>query len=251
MVASFCKTREIPKLMARNIRRHFRHFYEKKSAIDEAQIFNELSSNLRNEVSAYLIEELMGSESFFMGLSPTLWPYVLPLLRPMTFERLEKVCTQGEDASDMYVVLTGVLRAETVVPMETFPRVRHVLTGQTVNIMHLLGVWTKCPETVVAREMTETYALSDNDFAGLFISDADQHNLDELRALEVKKFRMDKFTAAPTKFGQPLYVCSSLPILAVRCLGLYTCIYMLYCLSCQVFEMFLVGRPEGRPGLHT
>jgi hypothetical protein len=216
MVASFCEAREIPKDMARNIRRHFRHFYEKKSAIDETQIFNELSSNLRKEVSAFIVEELMGSESFFMSLSPTLWPFVLPLLRPTSFEPLEKVCAQGEDASDMYVVLSGVLKAKTVVPMEVLPRVRHVLTGQTVNILHAVGVWNKCPETVVAREMTETYALSDNDFVGLFSTDTERENLNEMRALEVKKFRMDRISTAPTKFGKPLYVFFLITLLLIR-----------------------------------
>jgi hypothetical protein len=184
----------------------FFRFYEKKSAIDESKIFNDLSSNLRKEVSAYLVEELMGSESFFMSLSPTLWPFLLPLLRPMSFEQDEHVCVQGEDASDAYVVLTGVLRAETMVPQEALPRVRHVLTGQTVNILHAMGVWNKCTETVVAREATETYALSDNDFVGLFASDTDRENLDDMRTIEAKKFRMDKLLPTPTKFGKPLCV---------------------------------------------
>ena len=68
------KVREFPQDMARRIRRHFRHFYSKKSAIDESKILGELSSSLRKEVSGWLIKELMGDESIFMTMGPTLWP---------------------------------------------------------------------------------------------------------------------------------------------------------------------------------
>ena len=68
------KVREFPDDMARRIRRHFRHFYSKKSAIDESKILSELSSSLRKEVSGYLITNLMGEESIFMTMGASLWP---------------------------------------------------------------------------------------------------------------------------------------------------------------------------------
>ena len=52
------------------------------------------------QVSEFLVAELLGPESFFKSLSPTLWPRLLPLLRPMRFEPGEKVCLQGDECSD-------------------------------------------------------------------------------------------------------------------------------------------------------
>eukprot|EP00613_Pedinella_sp_CCMP2098_P027486 CAMPEP_0171704558 /NCGR_PEP_ID=MMETSP0991-20121206/12726_1 /TAXON_ID=483369 /ORGANISM="non described non described, Strain CCMP2098" /LENGTH=141 /DNA_ID=CAMNT_0012294041 /DNA_START=160 /DNA_END=581 /DNA_ORIENTATION=+ len=84
MVMSFCETRQFSVKLGRRIRRHFRKFYEKKSmsAINEVKIFSELSIPLRKEVSAYLIESLMGTDSFFGKMSPHLWPFLIPMLRP-------------------------------------------------------------------------------------------------------------------------------------------------------------------------
>jgi len=100
-VSSFVVIKAFPHKMGRRIRRHFRHFYSLKSAIDESKIFSELSTSLRREVSEYLITELMGRESFFMTLSPTFWPRLLPLLRPMGIAHHEMLCQQGEECTDM------------------------------------------------------------------------------------------------------------------------------------------------------
>jgi hypothetical protein len=95
-VASFVEVRQFPEGLGRRIRRHFRHFYSLKSAIDETKIFTDLSAALRKEVSAYLVVELMGRESFFMTIPNNLWSLLLPLLRPMRFEQGEVICTQDE-----------------------------------------------------------------------------------------------------------------------------------------------------------
>ena len=100
-VASFVVNRGFPEGLGRRIRRHFRHFYSLKSAIDESKIFSELSTSLRKEVSAYLVSDLMGQESFFMSMSPVLWPRLLPLLRPMRFEKDELICRQDEECTEM------------------------------------------------------------------------------------------------------------------------------------------------------
>jgi len=100
-VSSFVVIKAFPYKMGRRIRRHFRHFYSLKSAIDESKIFSELSTSLRKEVSAYLVSDLMGQESFFMSMSPVLWPRLLPLLRPMRFEKDELICRQDEECTEM------------------------------------------------------------------------------------------------------------------------------------------------------
>ena len=49
-VSSFVMNRNFPASLGRRVRRHFRHFYSHKSAIDEKKIFRELSATLRKEV---------------------------------------------------------------------------------------------------------------------------------------------------------------------------------------------------------
>ena len=106
-VSSFVKTRRFPDDLGRRVRRHFRHFYSMKSAIDETKIFSELSTSLRKEVSAYLVSELMGDVELFRNMSPVLLPRLLPLLRPMRFETDEQVCEQGEQCSEVSFFLSS------------------------------------------------------------------------------------------------------------------------------------------------
>ena len=162
-----------------------------KSAIDESKIFGELSTTLRREVSSYLLVELMGDFCLFHSMSPVLWPRLLPLLRPMRFEAGELVCAQGEDCTEMYVMLTGCMRGTTTLSAATkktrfttaqssSPHFdvacedegdcsRRILTGDSVNILCALGIWNRCIETVVAESsLCECYTICKADFAGLF-----------------------------------------------------------------------------------
>jgi len=217
-VASFVAVRQFPENMAKRIRRHFRHFYSLKSAIDESKIFSELSSSLRKEVSAYLINELMGRESVFLTMSPTLWPRLLPLLRPMGFEKDEIVCAQGDECTEMYVVLVGTLvgvtkdRESEAFPIpdeerDPFgPRMRHIITGGSVNVLHVLGLWHECVETVTAEVAVESYAVSEIDFASLFPNEntnSPDPEIQKLRKRESSNFKMIPYEGAP--YGKPLY----------------------------------------------
>jgi len=205
-VASFVEMRAFPNDMARRIRRHFRHFYSLKSAIDESKIFSELSSSLRRDVSEYLIRDLMGDNSIFMTMSPTMWPSLLPLLRPMRFELGEVVCEEGEECTEMYVVLQGRIvastRGEDGEP-SMWPRV--ITTGGNVNVLHVLGVWEVCIETAYANLGTETYAVSARDFQGLFSAKADRAAFERMQRQECRRYVFDRtFPDAPTSFGRPL-----------------------------------------------
>jgi hypothetical protein len=203
-VTSFVEVRQFPDALGRRIRRHFRHFYSLKSAIDESKIFSELSTTLRREVSAYLVSELMGADSFFSTMPPMLWPRLLPLLRPTRFEKTELVAVQGEECAEMYVLLGGQMTGELVAPNEFVPRVRHITPGGSVNVLAVLGVWTKCVESVVCDTEVEAYAVVSADFRALFTADSDVLAFEKMQRNESRNFKMDTaYLEAP--FGQPLY----------------------------------------------
>ena len=95
-VASFVERKNFPEHLGRRIRRHFRHVYSLKTAIDENKIFTELSTSLRAEVSDYLLEKNLWQVTLFRSMSRTLWPRLLPQLRPVHFDREDLLCSQGE-----------------------------------------------------------------------------------------------------------------------------------------------------------
>jgi len=95
-------------------------------------------------VSQFLVLEIMGSESFFMTISASLWPRLLPLLQPMTFEAHERVCMQGEDCDEMHVVISGILTGSSFVDGATEPAVHRTMTkGDSVNVLCMLEIWYK------------------------------------------------------------------------------------------------------------
>jgi hypothetical protein len=51
--------------------------------------------------------------SLFRMLPQAYWSRMLPVLRPCLFNGGEVVCTQGDDTSDMYIILSGACRAFT------------------------------------------------------------------------------------------------------------------------------------------
>eukprot|EP00614_Pseudopedinella_elastica_P009436 CAMPEP_0172599062 /NCGR_PEP_ID=MMETSP1068-20121228/19154_1 /TAXON_ID=35684 /ORGANISM="Pseudopedinella elastica, Strain CCMP716" /LENGTH=747 /DNA_ID=CAMNT_0013399195 /DNA_START=167 /DNA_END=2406 /DNA_ORIENTATION=+ len=205
-VASFVEQRKFPEGLGRRIRRHFRHFYSLKSAVDEVKIFGELSTALRKEVSSFLVKEAMGSDSFFVMMPQVLWPRLLPMLRPMRFEKDEVVCMQGEECTEMYVVLAGTLRGENHVrgePKDT-PRHRHVMNGGTVNVLCCLKVWSYCVETVTATVPVESYAVTAKDFVSLFTSETDLASFRHMQIRECQNFKMDT-SDTRSEFGRPVY----------------------------------------------
>jgi len=205
-VAAFVTIRKFPEILGRRIRRHFRHFYRIKSAIDETRIFSDLSTSLRKEVSQFLVSELMGDRSFFTKLPTTLWPKILPLLRPMSFEGDEIVCVQGEACSEMLVLLTGTMIGVTKVGGESLPRKRHITAGDSINVLRVLSIWSECVETITAKSVCQSYAISSDDFASLFQSDADKATFAKLQVKEVGNYKMNEnYPGAPTAAGKPLH----------------------------------------------
>lgn len=114
-VSSFVQNRQFPQVLGRRIRRHFRQFYSHKSAIDERKIFGEMSSALRRDVSSYIVSVRMSDVKLFQSMNPKLWPRLFPLLNPTHFELGEHVCTQGEESSEMFIILDGSLSGQTLI----------------------------------------------------------------------------------------------------------------------------------------
>jgi len=206
-VASFVALRQFPTPLARKIRRHFRHFYSRKSAIDESKIFSELSTKLRKVVSLYLVNEILGEDSFFQRVNESLWPKMLPLLRPMSFEPDEEVCERNQDATEMYVVISGTFIGELQVDGEDDVRERHILKGDSVNTLHVLKIWNRCIETVTSKSSGETYAISEQDFSSLYTTEADKKAFKKLGGRELRKFKSVASNGSPLGRTPLYYAC--------------------------------------------
>jgi len=72
---------------------------------------------------------------------------LLPLLQPMTIEANERLCKQGEECEEMYVVITGSMTGFSHsgdVDAEKEPTVKRRMTkGDSINVLCLLEIWYK------------------------------------------------------------------------------------------------------------
>jgi hypothetical protein len=98
---------------------------------------------------------------------------------------------------------------------------RHLGKGDSVNVLCVLKIWNRSVETVVAETSVEAYAVSADDFYGLFNHDneIDRLTFDDMCAHELQSYRMDSSQPAPTSYGVPLYTtfsCVSVTVVAAR-----------------------------------
>ena len=95
--------------------------------------------------------------------------------------RKKVLCSQGEDVTEMFVIISGCFQGVTWFEGggggrkgggagEREHKTRRILHSNCVNVLSALGVWHNAVETVTAETPGETYALTHIDFAGLFTS---------------------------------------------------------------------------------
>jgi len=141
MVASYVKIKRFPDQLGRRVRRYFRHFFETKTAIDEERILTDLPTGLRDEVSTFLVSDLMSNVTLFKDLGPVSWSRILPLLRPCRFEAGDLICSQGDPCTESFILLEGSCRAVTVVDPSLFSETM-MLGGHVSNRASPPGVST-------------------------------------------------------------------------------------------------------------
>jgi len=234
-ISSYVTHRQFPPSLGRKLRLYFRHYYTKKMAIDESQILTYLSAGLREEVTDYVMSTLMEEVALFRLLPASYWPHVLPLLRPCRFSAGEVLCTQGGDATEMYVILGGEctetslhgsLSPNTNSSEELEPpsdskntnrnhsrtshsrskqvvSTRPIGVGDVVNPLAALGVWPKAVGTVISNEVTEAYAVVAKGFQALFTGDEARLKQIQGRVVFVEYVAMAD-TRAPTCWGVPV-----------------------------------------------
>lgn len=105
--------RKFPRKLSRQLRKHFRELYDTKVSVNEEAILLEMSSDLRVEVSKYLVSELMEVVMPFRDMSSLQWAKVLPLLTPHVFTHGDVLCWQGDYCAESIIVVDGELEGFT------------------------------------------------------------------------------------------------------------------------------------------
>jgi hypothetical protein len=68
-VTSYMKKRKFPKVLFRKMRKYYKHYFEQRTALNESEILDDLSSQLRMEVALFLIHDIVYNIDLFHDLT--------------------------------------------------------------------------------------------------------------------------------------------------------------------------------------
>ena len=105
----FATNRNFPIGLLRRVRRYYRYYYATKTAINERDILQPLSKQLRDDVANFLCTEVIGGIDLFDNIDRDKWAEMLPYLKPSEFERGQIITVKGQKCTEMYMVLQGRL----------------------------------------------------------------------------------------------------------------------------------------------
>ena len=108
-ILAYMKLRNFPKPLARRVRNYYKHYYERKTALNERHILDELSSSLRADVSKFLIDTLFVHVTIFYNISMDFQARMFSELRPQQIQASETMHHVGDIGRELYIVCKGTL----------------------------------------------------------------------------------------------------------------------------------------------
>ncbi|KOO26352.1 cyclic nucleotide-binding protein [Chrysochromulina tobinii] len=189
--------------LAVRFKKHYKFYYQKKSAFDELALLDGLSPSLRNEVTSFVLRMTLGNLPLFKDLTPEFQMDVFPLIRNVSYVKGEVVFKRGEPSRALFFLLSGevlVYTSACVVPIAKYTPIAEItLMRDSSNVEVMRTVFNGClgesvltgrrrSVTMVASGPTEMLLLTKQGILDLF-----DKNYKSARSLvEMVKVTMDK-----------------------------------------------------------
>jgi CRP-like cAMP-binding protein len=202
-VKEYVTWRSLPRGLAVRFKKHYKFYYQKKSAFDELALLDGLSPSLRNEVTSFVLRMTLGNLPLFKDLTPEFQMDVFPLIRNVSYVKGEVVFKRGEPSRALFFLLSGevlVYTSACVVPIAKYtPTAEITLMRDSSNVEVMRTVFNGClgesvltgrrrSVTMVASGPTEMLLLTKQGILDLF-----DKNYKSARSLvEMVKVTMDK-----------------------------------------------------------
>jgi voltage-gated potassium channel len=106
-VKSYMVSRNLPRDLQQRIKQYYKHYMHAKTAMNEKTIMTELSTVLRYEVAAHLVEEIIYKVPIFQGRDPHVIAQLVVILKPCTCAPGDTIIEVGEAGRDMYIIVKG------------------------------------------------------------------------------------------------------------------------------------------------
>jgi CRP-like cAMP-binding protein len=136
-ISAWCDHQEFPRVLRRRVRRYFKLYFADKSALDDKAIMEDLSQELRSEITEYLIHPLVRNHMMFESLPSPVISKLVHVLERNTYEARAEIVTEDEHCTAMYVLISGqatltaAARARALTPGDSFEAIILGLTKRS------------------------------------------------------------------------------------------------------------------------
>jgi len=167
LVSAWIDHHDFPKLLRTTIRRYFRDHLAKKSAAGEAEIYDDLSPSLREDVCKYLIKDEVIHNPVFDGLPISTIVRMQKILHTVTWDEGRSICQAGESGSTMYMIISGKVSKQ--MP-GCLPNVHENILGHGDSFGEelIFGLTEKYLYTTMPLAETTMYMILEEDFHDCF-----------------------------------------------------------------------------------
>ena len=202
-VKEYVTWRSLPRGLAVRFKKHYKFYYQKKSAFDELALLDGLSPSLRNEVTSFVLRMTLGSLPLFKDLTPEFQMDVFPLIRNVSYLKGEVVFKRGEPSRALFFLLSGevlVYSSACVMPIARYtPTAEITLMRDSTNVEVMRTIFNGClgesvltgrrrSVTMVAAGPTEMLLLTKQGILDLF----DKNYKSASSLVEMVKVTLDK-----------------------------------------------------------
>ena len=200
-VTSYMQVRRFPMELAYRVRKHFKHTMNEKTALDERQILQELSTKLRREVCLYLVNDIVYTVDLFDQLNPETFANVVINLKPMQCAPGDNIFHKGDYGHEMYIVVSGKMICRLGKKAGDTTKDKVLKPGDYFGELSAFDLQSKRTCSIDALVFSELYTLSREDLYAQF--HRQPHVMDKMRtaALEhARKSYVDLYGSKKKKF---------------------------------------------------
>merc|ERR1712232_657142 len=180
---------EVPLILRRRIRNHFKESLASRTAIDDSSIVSDLSPELRADAAFFLIHDRVRCNPMFFDLPNSALANLVGIVKKTNTHVNERIVSYGDPGTAMYVLVDGFARfdygsmwtpvKETPTSPSSGPsgRFQQLNVGQSFGEEIVFGLAETYMYTIVAIKASTFHSISEDGFKDQFRNMPDLHEL--------------------------------------------------------------------------
>jgi len=195
---------ELPRKLVRRVRRHYKTLLTDRTAMDDSEILEELSPELRLEVSKTIVNDDVRYNLLFEDLPSTALALLIPILQTTSVEAHELVVGENEPGVAMFIIVSG--HANISVLGDAAVK-RSLGPGDSWGEEVVLGLEQRYDYTVTATSKMTLHMIPEKAFFDCFMTWPDM--VENMRANYLKR-RKDLSATSVNNFNDQKHVRKSI-----------------------------------------